>query len=398
MSGSAEPNSTAAEKVILTPQNLKSHVWKHFGFWSVDGKIVEPRDKVVCKLCKIELAYHSTTSNMRSHLENVHPNEHGIMCGTPAKQPRLDNYFAPTATSSLSATRHEAITQKLISFICKDMRPISVVDGAGFREFCQAMEPRYRIPSRGTVTNRIVEVYNSTSDKIKESIKGKDVALTTDGWTSIATASYVTVTAHWINDDWEMLNNVLKTKELKVSHTAENVGECIQAILDVFGIERGSVIAITTDNATNYVNAVERHLLTENIPCVAHTINLAVRKGLAVRAIEIPVSRLKVAASHFNKSSADSYLLQQKQQLLGLKTEKLINDCPTRWNSTYEMICRASEQQAAVSAVIFEKKLSRMELTTSEWSLMEKVSIVYEICTVIGWTKCKTVLIYFLNR
>ena len=144
------------------------------------------------------------------------------------------------------------------------------------------------------------------------------------------------------------------------------------------------MIAITTDNATNYVNVVERHLQTVNIPCVAHTINSAVRKRLGVRAIEIPVSRLKVAASHFSKSPGDRYLLEQNQQLLGLKTEKLINDCPTRWNSTYEMICRASEQQAAVSAVIFEKKLSRMELTTSECSLMEKVSIVYEICTVMA--------------
>ena len=270
------------------------------------------------------------------------------------------------------------------------------MDGIGFREFCEALEPRYRIPSRGTVTNRIVELYNSTSDTIKKSIKDKDVALTTDGWTSLATASYVTATAHWINDDWEMHNNVLRTKEFKVSHTAENVGECIQEILDVFDIKRGSVTAITMDNATNYVNAVERHLQTVNIQCVAHTINLAVRKGLGVRAIEIPVSRLKVVASHFSKSSGDRYLLEQKQQLLGLKKEKLINDCPTRWNSTYEMICRASEQQAAASAVIFEKKLSRIELTTSEWSLMEKVSIVYEICTVIGWTNAKLSYFFFL--
>lgn len=379
MAENAEANSTTEgeEKGISTPPNLKSQVWKYFGFWSVGSKIIEPREKVVCKLCKMQLAYHSTTSNLRSHLENVHPNEHGALyCGeTPAKQSRLDSYFTSPTTSSLSAKRQEAITEKLISFVAKDMRPISVVDGAGFKEFCQAMEPRYHIPSRGTVTNRIVEVYNSTSDKIKESIKDKVVALTTDGWTSIATVSYVTATAHWINDEWEMLNNVLKTKALKVSHTAENVGECIQEILDVFGIERGSVISITTDNATNYVNAVERHLQKVNIPCVAHTINLAVRKGLGVRAIEIPINRLKMAASHFSKSSADSYLLQQKQQLLGLKPEKLINDCPTRWNSTYDMICRASEQQAAVSAVIFEKKMSRMELTTSEWSLMEKVSI-----------------------
>lgn len=135
---------------------------------------------------------------------------------------------------------------------------------------------------------------------------------------------------------------------------------------------------LTIDQATNYVNAVERHLQTVNKPCVAHT-NLSVRKGLGV-------SRQKVVASHFRKSSADSDPLEQKQQLLGLKTVKLNDDCPVRWNSTYEMICCASEQQAAVSA---EKKLSRMELTTSKWFLLEKASIVYEICIVIGWTNAK---------
>ena len=96
----------------------------------------------MCKLCKLALAYHSTTSNLRLHLQNVHPSEYGIICGTSAKQPRLDTYFAPSVTSSLSAARQEACTQKLISFICKT----SVVDGIGFREFCEALEPRYRIP------------------------------------------------------------------------------------------------------------------------------------------------------------------------------------------------------------------------------------------------------------
>ena len=122
--GGAEPSLTAAEKVIVTPKNLKSDVWKYFGFWAVDCKLVEPTDKVVCKLCKLALAYHSTTSNLRLHLQNVHPSEYGIICGTSAKQPRLDTYFAPSATSSLSAARQEACTQKMISFICKDMRRV----------------------------------------------------------------------------------------------------------------------------------------------------------------------------------------------------------------------------------------------------------------------------------
>ena len=74
---SSEPN-LAAERVVWTPSNLKSPVWKYFGFWSVDGKNAAPRDKTLCKLCKLQLAYHSTTSNMRAHLENVNPNKHDV--------------------------------------------------------------------------------------------------------------------------------------------------------------------------------------------------------------------------------------------------------------------------------------------------------------------------------
>ena len=37
------------------------------------------------------------------------------------------------------------------------------------------------------------------------------------------------------------------------------------------------------------------------------------------------------------------------------------------------MICRASDQQAAVAAVMFEKKMSHLELSTSEWSGVEQL-------------------------
>uniref|UniRef100_A0AAV2M1G1 Zinc finger BED domain-containing protein 4-like n=1 Tax=Knipowitschia caucasica TaxID=637954 RepID=A0AAV2M1G1_KNICA len=106
---------------------------------------------------------------------------------------------------------------------------------------------------------------------------------------------------------------------------------------------------------------------------MAHTINLAVRKGLSERSVATAVSRLKAAAQHFKHSPTDSYLLESKQKLLGLKPVQLINDCPTRWNSTYHMICGAADQQAPVAAVIMEKKVSSLELSSVEWTLMEKV-------------------------
>ncbi|MGH0150253.1 UNVERIFIED_CONTAM: hypothetical protein FKN15_017465 [Acipenser sinensis] len=252
------------------------------------------------------------------------------------------SFFQQTSAAALPGQRSEAITKSLVKFICKDMRPISIVEGDGFREFCSEMESRYQIPSRTTISKNIVKLYDTTRANVKQILhECKDIALITDGWTSLATDAYVT---------------------LRGSHTAENVAECISEILDDFNI-RESVIAVTTDNALNYVNAVERYLNLINIPCVAHTINLAVRKGLNTGPIERTLTRLKCSAAHFNRSPTDKCLLEDKQKLLGLKNDNLINDCVTRWNSTYDMICRASEQQAAVAAVIFEKKLSHLEFS-----------------------------------
>ena len=171
---------------------------------------------------------------------------------------------------------------------------------------------------------------------------------------------------------------VLDTSELQTAHTAANVSTCINRILQEYQVERDSVLAITTDNATNYVSAaaVEGYWRITDIPCMAHTINLAARKGLSERSVATAVKHLKAAAQHFKHSPTDSYLLEAKQKLLGLKPVQLINDCATRWNSTYDMICRALEQQAPVAAVIFDKKLSNLELSTSEWIQLEKVSYI----------------------
>lgn len=129
------------------------------------------------------------------------------------------------------------------------MRPISIVDGDGFQNFVRALNPRYNLPSRGTVSNRIAKLYDSTAKSVKASLDNRSVALTTDGWTSLHMDAYVTVTAHFISDDWEIKNYVLKTEELREKHTAENVSECILQILGEFDIKLESVISVTTDNA-----------------------------------------------------------------------------------------------------------------------------------------------------
>ena len=50
---------------------------------------------------------------------------------------------------------HEDITSKLVSTIVKDMRPIHLIEGEGFKEYTMSLEPNYPIPSRTTIMRRI---------------------------------------------------------------------------------------------------------------------------------------------------------------------------------------------------------------------------------------------------
>lgn len=47
------------------------------------------------------------------------------------------------------------------------------------------------------------QLYHSLVEKVRCSLEKKQVAITSDLWTSSATEAYITVTAHYINEEWE---------------------------------------------------------------------------------------------------------------------------------------------------------------------------------------------------
>ncbi|KAL2095565.1 hypothetical protein ACEWY4_007713 [Coilia grayii] len=86
-----------------------------------------------------------------------------------------------------------------------DMLPISVVEGKGFQELIQFLEPEYRIPSRRTMTRLIESHYEEGKQELATKLStAEKVALTTDCWTALTTETYITITCHYISDDWQM--------------------------------------------------------------------------------------------------------------------------------------------------------------------------------------------------
>jgi hypothetical protein len=188
------------------------------------------------------------------------------------------------------------------------------------------------------------------------------LAITTDGWTSRATESYITITAHLIDKEWCMNSFVLQTRPLHESHTGKNIGAVLVDASKEWQLERPhKLLPIVTDNAANMDVAIQEAKFTPHIKCFAHTINLATQRGLQVHQMSRLLGRIRHIVSFFHRSATATNLLKSKQELLQLPKHKLIQDVKTRWNSSYDMIDRFLEQQPAIVATLLSKEIRQRE-------------------------------------
>lgn len=203
------------------------------------------------------------------------------------------------------------------------------------------------------------------------------VAITTDCWTALNTESYITITAHFIGEDWQIASAVLVTESLPSRHTADVLAEKLNDSVAQWNIE-GRVIACVHDNAANIVAANRPGRVNWiSMACFAHTLQLAIHDGFALYLYRV-ISAAAKLVSHFNHSTVATKALQKKQEQMGLPAHKLIQSCKTRWNSVCDMFDRLKEQRWAVAAVLSDRTVTRLqdarvlELKDEYWQLMEE--------------------------
>ncbi|KAK1900575.1 putative AC9 transposase [Dissostichus eleginoides] len=170
---------------------------------------------------------------MRSHLSAKHAKE--VPTEKDAAQPAITNFTS--RPRRCDDRRAGDITALITNMIVKDMLPISFVEGGGFLEFMASLEPDYRVPGRTTMTKRIEKLYKDKAEDLRRSLSTvSKVSITTDGWTALTTESYVTITCHYIDSEWEMKSAVLQTRATPEQHMAENLAEGLRSATESWGI------------------------------------------------------------------------------------------------------------------------------------------------------------------
>ncbi|XP_034023290.1 zinc finger BED domain-containing protein 1-like [Thalassophryne amazonica] len=360
----ASADKDALLELEAAPASLKSAVWKYFAFAVsyVDSVRVVDKKTTVCKMCYTRVPYPATgnTTNMAGHIRRHHKDVDLAGKTSSLVQPTIDSSFVMKLAQT--SARAKAITNAIGLFIAAGLQPYSVVENAGFKHLISVLEPRYSIPSRSHLTTRLLpSMYEDAKEKVLRGLSTAElVAITTDGWTSRATESYITVTAHYVNNDWEIESPVLQTRPIYESHTSDNLAEVLkEAVLEWKLDKQNTTIPVTTDNAKNIVNASNAAGLSQHIGFFAHTENLASQKGLGVNQISRLLSKVRRVVTFFHKSTTAAVVLKAKQEMLQLPPHKLIQDVTTRWNSSYDMLKRYLEQQAAVYSALTEKDVKK---------------------------------------
>ena len=104
--------------------------------------------------------------------------------------------------------------------------------------------------------------------------------ITCDNWLSLTTESYMGVTCHYINEDWQLISRVIALKHLTDDHNADYLYETLFNILCEWNI-LAKVVASVSDSGANIVCALKRFSFP-NYPCAAHRLNLCVNDILKV--------------------------------------------------------------------------------------------------------------------
>ena len=380
----SNPSYCACTK-MASMKKSQSEVWKHFKRESSDA------DGAKCTLCEVVVKTTSgNTSNLHKHLKRHHDIETQVIKKTKRTSQEEGNSSSSTANRTLtsmwtkystSSDRHKAISKAIARCIVLDMKPLNSVHYKGFTQLIEVLEPRYNMESRTYITNTLIpEMYSELKTKIQKELDSATyLSLTTDAWTSRSTKSFTTVTAHFINEQWKLISYVLCTKESVESHTADNIHNEFQEVLDEWKIDKHKS-CVTTDNAANITAAMERCGIL-NLKCMAHSLNLGSQKAIKSEGIGKVVGKVRTTVTHFRRSTNAANALRKAISQLDLPPLKPIIDVSTRWNSTLAMLERFATLRPAISVAQCNPSLrSKIDgLTERELDIVEQLIKVLQV-------------------
>ena len=238
----------------LSNRRRTSFIWNHV----TENKRGKESTKISCNHCSkswTEEAQRGSTSNIATHMKNAHfaklsdtdkasmtvmGTTSGIKDGKNVPKRCLLKFFLEEAPCLPRGHKSVKECDRLLAkFLINSSTSMHVLEDPDFANFVQKLKEQYTLPSRSYVNdNVIVPMFHETNEAIKNILsKCSNIGLTADAWSSINHTSYITITAHTIDEDCTLHHFVLDTGEIKVRHTSNNLIIHISKVLKKFNLK-----------------------------------------------------------------------------------------------------------------------------------------------------------------
>ena len=374
--------------------------------WDFFTKSETDASKAKCNECSKLLSLGSdkpgkqTVHGLKCHLEKCHKELFPLYKAKlnardeepPAKKVKLDEQLTLTPklvqTSILASNERSAkwpddhpavrrIEKSIMDLIVVDMLPYSIVGSDAFRRLnfsdpagARRYEPKSEKYFRTTL---MPSTYEKVASRVRDLLSQAEwISFTTDGWCNESSScSLLSFTAHFLHESTRQ-KVILAAMVLDDDHTGAYLASKLDEAKQTWKLD-GKIHMGIRDNAANMISAM-RIANVEHFGCMAHTLQLVLHDALFSQStVENIVKKSRKIVTHFKHSEQAYRRLSDYQRSCDVPAHHLIQDVETRWNSTFLMLQRISEQRKALSLYSVEHGGIVM-LNKTELELVDRIA------------------------
>ena len=439
-------NPNAEEESLSNPNEEPLHLFKpvrirHPEYWQCIKLIAKsslPADMTsrkaldaYCTKCKLKIRYDAKTHSrgvsrhMSTYHQDVIDDYFEKQVGKKRSESKLTAHFAKKVKTNETASNGDQVhfRRLLAQWTARSLRPFSVTEDRGLQDvvdFATSVKGRLILSSRNTNQKYVMEEANVVSDKVLKVIEKECIyfACTTDMWSSRHRKSFMTITHHFLTENFFMKNFVLEVKEVFGSHTGELILNHMKMSFNTWNLDPLLLAMMVRDSGSNIKKAC-REWGIPNCSCIGHNFHLITgpllvkpkgKKGVGdeddddvddmyddcfskfyvehdiMTKIRSIVDEVRKLTSFIKNSSKTIEIIKKLQLRMGEKVLRVQHDVPTRWNSTLHMINRIIKLHDPINEFLsFYKsasgrkefkgnKTELSDLTDEKWAILKGLS------------------------
>lgn len=385
------------------------------------------------QICQKVISYCGTPTNLVYHLSRYHPVEGDVVkskqasnikyqylsnklpkpCVVDKKRKSQTISIMPPVTlekapSIAIVPKKTNVTEKIIEMMLVDMLPVNIIEGPGFKKLITALEPAYKMPSiKEFYIDHIPKKYYTEYKKVQNLLKDAEkVHVSVELWTGYEDAPFLTISSHFVTEDFRYKNYVLNT--FRVAETnPEHLMTHIVSSISQWDLSL-DVMCIVTDG-TEMLSKASKLTGWKCIGCFAYILNDTIQSSLVSSGeLTALVEKCrKVVAFLRNNDSAKQQLLEAQMHDKNLKMQhaqsqamdinagtdvkyplKVKKDNPSEWISTFYMLQRIATLKNVLIKILGNFSSSIEILTKSDWTAIDETISLLKAFEVVTLELC----------